>query len=304
MKSLRVIQHKDIDRALFNQCVNRYSKNDLYAQDFVWDALHPNWDLLVFGNYKALVPLPTKRKMGLVSYRQPIFIRTIPVIGDILEEELKEILNWLEENASLIHLNLNLNLNLNREVSDNEKGIYQLIQFNEDMGDYRARYSSNVKRILKKKAKNLTMNELKDVDFFISFFREHVGSKYKQIKDKSYAFLYNWISSSINKGIGKIKAVTIDNQIVCMAFVIDYRDTRYYIKGASSDLAKKYGAMTHLLDQLITEAQKEGFKKFDFVGSNDSNLILFNKKFGASMYHYEILKRNNLIWPLSKLIKP
>ena len=73
VKSLRVIQHKDIDRALFNQCVNRYSKNDLYAQDFVWDALHPKWDLLIFGDYKALVPLPTKRKMGLVSYRQPIF---------------------------------------------------------------------------------------------------------------------------------------------------------------------------------------------------------------------------------------
>ncbi len=300
MKSLRVIQHKDIDRALFNQCVNRYSKNDLYAQDFVWDALHPKWDLLIFGDYKALVPLPTKRKMGLVSYRQPIFIRTIPVIGDIVEEELNEILKWFEENGSLIHLNLNLN----REVSDNEKGIYQLIQLNEAMGDYRSRYSSNVKRILKKQVKNLNMNELKDVDFFISFFRDHVGSKHKQIKDKSYAFLYNWISSSINKGIGKIKAVTIDNQIVCMAFVIDFRDTRYYIKGASSDLAKKCGAMTHLLDQLITEAHKEGFKKFDFVGSNDSNLILFNKKFGASMYHYEILKRNNLLWPLNKLISP
>ena len=168
-----------------------------------------------------------------------------------------------------------------------KKSIYQLIQLNEAMDDYRARYSSNVKRILKKQVKNLSMNELKDVDFFISFFRDHVGSKHKQIKDKSYGFLYNWISSSINKGIGKIKAVTIDNRIVCMAFVIDFQDTRYYIKGASSDLAKKCGAMTHLLDQLITEAYNKGFKKFDFVGSNDSGLILFNKKFGASVYHYK-----------------
>ena len=300
MKSLRVIQHKDIDRSLFNQCVNLYSNNDLYAQDFVWDALHPKWDLLVLGDYKALVPLPTKRKMGLVSYRQPIFIRTIPLIGDILEGELKEILKWFEENASLIHLNLNLN----REVSYNEKGIYQLIQLNEDMGDCRARYSSNVKRILKKQVKNLIINELKDVDFFISFFREHVGSKYKKVKDKSYALLDNWICSSINKGIGKIKAVTIDNQIVCMAFVIDFGDTRYYIKGASSDLAKKCGAMIHLLDQLIKDAHGKGFKKFDFVGSNDPNLVLFNKKFGANLHHYEILKRNNLFWPLNKLISP
>ena len=300
MDSWIYINHENIDRQKYQACIDQYSKNDLYAQDFVWDSLHPEWDLLMFDDYSAVLPLPYKRTFGLTTFRQPIFMRTAPVAGNLSKEDLNFLFLLLKDQSSMLHMNLNLK----QGPSSMEKGQYQVIEFEDNIELQHSKYSTNVKRTLKKDTDAFSYTESKDVKGFISFFKEHVGSKYKALNSSAYERLHDFMIQSFDKGIGSIEIVSIGKESLCMTFVIDFGETRYYIKGAATEEGRKSGAMTHLLDRLIKEAHGKGLKKFDFVGSNNENLMSFNKKFGAINRTYDILKNNNLFWPLSKLIKP
>ena len=300
MDSWIYINHENIDRQKYMACINQYSKNDLYAQDFVWDCLHPGWDLLMFDDYSTVLPLPYRRKFGLTTFRQPIFMRTVPLAGNLLKEDLKFLFLLLKDQSSILHINLNLKQGL----SSMDKGQYQVIEFEENIESQRSKYSTNVKRILKRDMDGCDYYESNDVNDFISFFKEHVGSKHRMLNSNAYERFHAFIIKSFEKGIGSIKIASQGKEAICKTFVIDFGETRYYIKGAATEEGRKSGIMTHVLDQLIKEAHGKGLKKFDFVGSNNENLMSFNKKFGAINRTYDILKHNNLSWPLSKLIKP
>ena len=59
MESWTYINHDNINRVKYNAAlVRNVNQNSLYTQDFVWDALHPGWDILISGDYKLVVPIP------------------------------------------------------------------------------------------------------------------------------------------------------------------------------------------------------------------------------------------------------
>ena len=297
MESWSYINHKNIDRIKYNAAVERYSPREaLYAQDFIWDILHPEWDLLVFGDYKLIVPLPHKRKWFCTSFRQPIFMRTIPLIGGSFDKHsFEQVCSILEANCALVHLNFNI------DTSDKwtSTGTFQLLDLQDDISRQRENYSTNARRILKNHTDDLKFEENNDASAFVSFFKAQVGFKYGNLKELHYGRLEALIETAIRKDIGTISTIMFNGAPIAMAFFIDLNGVRYYVKGASSEKAKEVGAMFHLIDHGIENAVGKGLKKFDFVGSNTKGVADFNKKFGAKDVSYGIYKSNDLAWPLS-----
>ena len=297
MESWSYINHKNIDRIKYTAAVERHSPHEaLYAQDFIWDILHPGWDLLVFGDYKLIVPLPHKRKWFCTSFRQPIFMRTIPLIGGSFDKHsFEQVCAILEANCALVHLNFNIDTS-NKCTST---GTFQLLDLQDDISRQRENYSTNTKRILKNHKEDLLFEQNNDASAFVSFFKAHVGFKYGNLKELHYGRLEALIETAIRKDIGTISTIMFSGAPIAMAFFIDLNGVRYYVKGASSEKAKEVGAMFHLIDHGIANAVGKGLKKFDFVGSNTKGVADFNKKFGAKDVSYGVYKSNDLSWPLS-----
>ena len=297
MESWSYINHKNIDRIKYKRALDVSSdRGSLYAQDFIWDILHPGWDILVLGDYDLVIPLPHKRKWFCTSFRQPIFMRTIPLIGKNVDKQyFGQICSVLEANCALVHLNFNI------DISDqwSETGVYQLLDLYDDMSSQRDNYSTNTKRILKNHIDDFKFEENIEASVFVSFFKAHVGLKYGNLKALHYDRLKKLIDVSIEKGIGSLSVVMYDGAPIAMSFFIDLNGVRYYVKGASSEKAKEVGAMFHLIDHGIENAMGKGLKKFDFVGSNTKGVADFNKKFGAKDASYGVYKSNDLSWPLS-----
>jgi len=297
MESWSYINHQNIDRTKYKRALEKSSSyNCLYAQDFIWDILHPGWDILVSGDYDLVVPLPHKRRWFCTSFRQPIFTRTIPLIGENLDKQcFEQVCAVLEANCALVHLNFNI------DISDqwSETGVYQLLDLYEDMSNQRDNYSTNAKRILKNHKEDLLFEQNKDSSAFVSFFKAHVGFKYGNLTDLHYDRLKTLIDVATEKKIGTISTIMFNGAPIAMVFFIDLNGVRYYVKGASSEKAKEVGAMFHLIDHGIANAVGKGLKKFDFVGSNTKGVADFNKKFGAKDVSYGVYKSNDLSWPLS-----
>lgn len=296
MEHWTYVNHKNIDRAKYNKALNEnLNQNTLYAQDFVWDILHPGWDLLISGDYSIVVPIPHSRKWLCTTFRQPIFIRTIPVIGRFDRHTFKQIQAVLEANCAFIHLNFS------SDTYDkwSDTGTYQLLELQDDISNLRAEYATNAKRILKKHTDQLIVENIRDAEAFILFFKRHVGFKYSKLTNLSYSRLKRLMNVAFKIGVGTMSTISYNGMPIAMAFFIDINEVRYYVKGASSDKAKELGAMFHLIDHGIETAIDKGLKKFDFVGSNANGVADFNKKFGAKDMTYGVFKSNELKWPLS-----
>lgn len=301
MEHWTYINHKNIDRAKYNKALNdNLNQNTLYAQEFVWDALHPGWDLIVSGDYSLVVPIPHRRKWFCTTFRQPIFIRTIPLIGPFDSYTFEQIRAVLEANCALIHLNFTYNT----YDKWSDTGSYQLLELKDDISSQRTEYATNAKRILKKHTDELVIVNNSDAEAFILFFKQHVGFKYAKLTDLSYSRLKRLMNDAFKKGVGAISAVMYNGLPIAMAFFIDINGVRYYVKGASSEKAKDLGAMFHLIDHGIETAINKGLQKFDFVGSNADGVADFNKKFGAKDVSYGVFKSNELKWPISMFFSP
>jgi hypothetical protein len=297
MESWSYINHKNIDRIKYKRALDVSSdRGSLYAQDFVWDILHPGWDILVLGDYELVVPLPHKRKWFCTSFRQPIFMRTIPLIGKNVDKQyFGQICSVLEANCALVDLNFSI------DIADkwSTTGTFQLLDLQDDLSRQRENYSTNTKRILKNHTDDFKFEQNSDALAFVSFFKAQVGFKYGNLKELHYGRLEALIETAIRKDIGTISTIMFNGAPIAMAFFIDLNGVRYYVKGASSEKAKEVGAMFHLIDHGIENAVGKGLKKFDFVGSNAKGMAEFNKKFGAKDVFYGIYKSNDLAWPLS-----
>ena len=297
MESWSYINHKNIDRIKYKRALDVSSaRGSLYAQDFVWDILHPGWDILVLGDYDLVIPLPHKRKWFCTSFRQPIFMRTIPLIGKNVDRQyFGQICSILEANCALVDLNFSI------DIADkwSTTGTFQLLDLQDDLSRQRENYSTNTKRILKNHADDFKFEQNSDALAFVSFFKAQVGFKYGNLKELHYGRLEALIETAIRKDIGTISTIMFSGAPIAMAFFIDLNGVRYYVKGASSEKAKEVGAMFHLIDHGIENAVGKGLKKFDFVGSNAKGVADFNKKFGAKDVSYGIYKSTDLAWPLS-----
>ncbi|MBO6200890.1 MAG: hypothetical protein J6N74_04640, partial [Chryseobacterium sp.] len=56
------IKYQDIDFEKYNNCVESSVQKNLYCEKETLDFLSKNWELLVYGDYEAVMPIPFVKK--------------------------------------------------------------------------------------------------------------------------------------------------------------------------------------------------------------------------------------------------
>lgn len=261
---------------------------DFFSLSWVWDILHPNWEMLCddAGNY--LGPVPVASKFGL-SYRlQPFFIRALNFTSNS-EDSMNEILEFLSSSARYLHLNFSTQQN----ASFYGQGHYQLLDLNPTLEEIRNGYSSNAKRMLKKIPVAYRVEKIDSPSDFVSFFKKQKGEELSGFTDAVWKRLSDLLEATKKQGHLSIFAIKEHNEILAAGVFLSYKGTCYFLKGTATSEGKKNGAMYALLDQVISVIQAT-HETLDFVGSNNEAIAQFYRKFGATNKSYSILKRNNL----------
>jgi hypothetical protein len=261
---------------------------DFFSLSWVWDILHPNWEMLCddAGNY--LGPVPVASKFGL-SYRlQPFFIRALNFASNS-EDSMNEILEFLSSSARYLHLNFSTPQN----ASFYGQGHYQLLDLNPTLEEIRNGYSSNAKRMLKKIPVAYRVEKIDSPSDFVSFFKKQKGEELSGFTDAVWKRLSDLLEATKKQGHLSIFAIKEHNEILAAGVFLSYKGTCYFLKGTATSEGKKNGAMYALLDQVISVIQAT-HETLDFVGSNNEAIAQFYRKFGATNKSYSILKRNNL----------
>ncbi len=287
---IQYLKQEDIDHKKWDACIDKALNSYIYAYSWYLDIVAGEWDALIEDDYQSVFPLPFREKMGIKYIYQPIFSQQLGLFSQRINsnEKLEDFLNAIPDSFKLIELNLNKhhipkvktkveikeNINIELELSRHYDMLY-------------ANYSTNLKRNIKKAAKN-KLQQIPNIkpEELIRLFKENKGSEVSAYTDLDYTRLGRLIYRLIHKGLAKIYSVgSTENNLLAAALFVKSKGRYIFLFSGLSEEGKQKGAMPFLIDSFIKEHSSSEFI-LDFEGSNDINLAKFYRSFGANDYNY------------------
>lgn len=277
-----VAEHPDLRRQ-YEQIVASQDRFGFFSQIWVQDALHSNWVYVLNDQHQILLRLPVVRKLGLKAYLQPLFIRDLDLLADLSAAQCNELIACLQKRLFL-HVNISVKTNA---MQKGQTGKFQQLKLSGDIELFRAGYSENVKRSLKK-AKDL---QLRDISFsvFHSFFIQQKGEDLGNLNAAAWLRLEKLAAVASKKDSFYCCGTYAQKELLAVGLFFKWKKQLYFMKGTLNDQGKKCGALVFLIDAVL-EKHVTSFEALDFIGSNQESIAAFYKKFGAVDHRYMIIK--------------
>jgi hypothetical protein len=285
---LKLLASQHIDKRKWDQMVASDAHLDFFSLSWVFDVLHPNWEMLCDDDENYIMIIPHASKFGLTYRLQPFFIRSLSFSKEN-QGECKKIVQYLKTSARYIHLNF----------ASEEQGIFQsfgkfqLLDLSPSIDVVKAQYGTNAKRILKKIPLDFVFDQDLEIDEFIAFFKQQKGEELIGFTADVWKRLGHLLHETHSRGLLTIQSIYSNGLLIAAGAFISYKGTCYFLKGTATPEGKKTGAMYALLDHVISSLHST-HNSLDFVGSNNESIAQFYRKFGAKDKSYGILKQNNL----------
>ncbi|MBU8892755.1 MAG: hypothetical protein KOO66_08240 [Bacteroidales bacterium] len=294
---IKYLKHNQIDKQKWDFVIEKSDNGLVYSLSWYLDIVSPGWEALIDGDYKAIMPLPVKKKYGLKYLIQPPFCQQL---GAYYKESNAKIAttDFLKLIPSKYRF-IALNLDFDSGKYCTERTNFEL-NLTSNFESIRSNFSTNTKRNINK-AKKQELNVVENISPK-ELWNFKKGNPVNDLSKWHYQKLLSIIESAVNKGIGESYSVTNNqNDILAVVFLINYKNRLTFLVSSSNEFGKEKSAMFLLIDSII---QKYAEKKevFDFEGGTIDNLARFFSGFGAVPVKYYHYKRNKLIWPINKLV--
>lgn len=290
--SIQYLPHSQINKAKWDTAIAAAPNGLIYATSTYLDAMAPGWDALVLEDYKALFPLPWRRKWGVSYLFQPFLTAQLGLFGENLSAALfNSFLQAIPEKFRYLDLSLNhqnvfesslfpLQLRTNFVLS--LQPSYEILYSN---------YRQNIRRNIKK-AVQLQCIVKKDIPIqpIIELAKLHANdTEGLQQFETLYGELYTKKNATTYGVYGSNGSL-----LASCVFVFSHQRA-YYILVGNHPNGRTLGASHLLIDAFIREYSGSDLI-LDFEGSDIRNLAFFYSSFGAKEEVYPALRQNRLPW--------
>ncbi len=296
--AIKYLRHAAIDKSKWDECIANSPNGLIYSTSIYLDIMATCWDALVLDDYKAVMPLPFRKKYGISYVYPPAFSQQIGITS--LEETTHEIVDLFLKNIpkkfKYVEMNFNTG-NIFSSINSITRNNY-FLPLSSTFEELKKNFSRSALRNIKKASdENINIKEGVDAAEIIAVHRErfndNVGANNEDYKrlEKLFTVLKqkNWLFT-----IGAFK----ENKLIAGSVYFVYKNRITFIINGNNSESLKIGA-THLL-------MNETIKKFcgkenilDFEGSDFAEFVRFYTQYGAILENYTMIKINNLPWPLS-----
>jgi hypothetical protein len=301
---IRYLDRNEIDTGRWDDVIAHSPVETLYPYSWYLDAVAEHWSALVMEDYRFIMPLVWKRKMGISYLYQPFHTQQLgvfsreyvdpPVIAGMLSKLPRRFL------AATIHFNTG---NL-----VGEKGHYDVsdltnyvLEMNHSYGELSGSFSNNAKRNIRKAYElNDHIEKVMDPHELVGFKRDHDHISRSEADFNMLAGLLKAIGEHVET---KIYVSRDGSGILEAAAFFGFSKTRaIYLVSASTASGKENRCMFKLVDAFIREHAGSGLI-LDFEGSNMPSVARFFSGFGARPETYQRISFNKLYRILTKIVR-
>ncbi|HAF30463.1 MAG TPA: hypothetical protein DCG75_15580 [Bacteroidales bacterium] len=290
------LKHHQINKQKWDATIQNSFNGLVCALSWYLNVVSPDWEALVAGDYELIMPLPVKQKYGFRYLIQPPFCQQLGIFCMTRREELiPEFIKQINSEFRFAAINLNFNPMINCvDKSNFELDLSSTYDF------IKGNYSTNTKRNINKAvAQNLKIIEnISPVEVW-KFKKENPVNR---LSNWHYKKLLEVLNISYEKDISKnFGLIDSKNNLMAVVSLIEYKERITFLVSSSNKQGKEKFAMFYMVDWIIQKYTEKNIV-FDFEGGSLKNLARFFGSFGAVPVKYYHYKRNNLIWPLNKLV--
>ncbi|HEY4207505.1 MAG TPA: GNAT family N-acetyltransferase [Puia sp.] len=294
---IHYLRRQDIDTAKWDAAIHLiYGKS--YYLDHMTDG---QWDALIAGDYKIVMPLTWRRKWGITYLYQPAFTQQLGLFST-------DPIPWHKTNAFLKECGRHFKFSeifLNyRNPTPGLKSCTKLVLgLNASYEHLAASYKRDLLNNLKN-AGSLHYVHGPDLAHALSLFRELYSHRLPHLSSGDFDRFGQLCSALEKKGQLVHRAVTDNNgQLLATALLPRDGDRIYLLQSTVSTAGRLLGANHFLLDRLIFTLARQRLT-LDFEGSEQPGIAHFYRNFGAKDQPYFFYRNNHLPWPLRYLKPP
>jgi len=291
---IQYVKRQHLDVSKYDLCIEHSVQSKIYAFSWYLDIVADNWDVLVLDDYKAVMPVPWRKKFFIKYVYPPFWLLELGVFSLDVKLNILPFFDCLFDEFRFVESRLNRDTNEYHKESFLDKEI-QVLPLNLEYDSLIKNYRKDRRKDLVKANKiSLTENWGDSPEILIELFKNNVGKRTPKIIDKDYVVLKQLITICIEKGVGEILSI-YDNKsnIVASGFFLKHKEEVAILISSTDFKNRKNGANTFLISKAIYKFNKN-FEVFNFGGSSMKNISKYFLSFGASTLKYQHIKYNKL----------
>ncbi len=284
----QLVKRIDLDIEKYNHCIANSLQSRIYAFSWYLDCVSENWEVLVQDDYKAVMPLPVKKKFFISYITQPFFTQQLGVFS--IEKLSQSCIELFIKNIPKRHIRIALQLNAANEFKSKKLVAKQnyLLPLNSDYQTLRRRFSKGRKSAITKAEKQQLIVEEIGFEELLSLSKKYYS--FEKIGDKEYKKLVDLVAVAAKKNRVKVIGVTDENQLEGGAvFLFDAHRITYLFSAVSSK-GRTLQIPSLLLNYIIKNNANSSLV-LDFEGSGIPNIASFFKSFGAKTESYFLFRK-------------
>ena len=292
---IKYLSREELDDVKYNNCVAESKQALLYGYTWYLDIVCDRWDVLVLGDYVAVMPVPWRKKHGIKYVYQPLWVLQLGIFSMKENVDELEFVTALKTRYKFVELRLNAGNSLDKLTSKSYVNQFQYLDLNDSHQQILKNFNRNRKRELKKAAQANLIEKWNDSpENLVTLFKNNVGRRLKSITEKDYKKLLSLLETCIANEVGELLSIYDENQkLVASGFFLFHKKTATELVCATDLNNRSNGANTFLIDRALFNYQKK-YDVFDFGGSSMKTIANYYESFGAKTYQYLFLKVNSL----------
>ncbi|RUA12879.1 MAG: hypothetical protein DSY82_00080 [Flavobacteriia bacterium] len=282
---IKYIFNREIDRNKYDTAVKNALNTRVYACSWYLDAVADDWDVLVLEDYKAVMPLPRRKKYTLNYIYLLPWVQQLGIFSNekISENLIKAFIKKIPGKYALVDYYFNSGNHFKSKYLT--KRTNYILPLDSNLDIIIKSFNSNRRRILKKDFSNYTINKQGDREEFLGMYRQ--TEKNFTLSEDAVEKLQNLLNTKQDSV--HIWNVYQENKLLAgLLFLKDQKRITYLLPVASAE-AKKNNLPSFIVSELIKSYQNTGFI-LDFEGSMIEGVAGFYKSFGAEeevYFHYK-----------------
>ena len=296
--SITYLKRAEIDGLKWSQCVNsQLVTSKVFAQQWFLDTCCKEWHALVVDDYRAVLPLPVRRKFGINYVYPPFFASRLGFFGEELtQKEIDEALHWVAKKFRWADLFFSSDIQYKKGNTFSHRTY--ILDLSADYNSIQKAYHESHKRNCKKgQTENLELVFDANPQEIINLFRNNRGKDTSVgYKESDYKNLLNIVFLLQEQKAVEIVGVRNTEGVLCAGAFFPFWEKKYSFLFSGRNNDKQSRCLYFLIDNFIfRHAGKELF--LDFNGSDNSNIARFYAGFGAkeTVFTQLIISRLNKI---------
>ena len=168
---IKFVPYDLIDRDKYDNCIAQAKNSRIYAFSWYLDCVTEKWDALISDSYKAVMPLPRRKKYGLNYIYNPPWTQQLGIFSRelITEEEILQFINKIPRKFILVDYMLNAS-NRIKKLSYKEKNNF-ILSLNKNFETLLAGYNKNRRRISKQNFDSFHIEKKGSSSVFLELYK-------------------------------------------------------------------------------------------------------------------------------------